>query len=130
MAVVSRGHRVLSQVRETEFYLGDSLFLSDYLFSSLASVYPIMGMDAPEYVMEVNVHMMNNENPIRRMVKYTFDAEKSDMAREIKLDPLCGYSEKSISLVSSNVMRRFDMTEGELIAIHAVPPEPRSLREL
>ncbi|MFH1623035.1 MAG: hypothetical protein ABIA12_00745 [Candidatus Aenigmatarchaeota archaeon] len=130
MAVVSKGHRVFSQVFETSFYSGNNLFLSDLLFSSLASVYPLVGKEEPEEKMDVKVWLVNNTNPIRRMVEYTFEAEKSGIAREINLDPLCGYSEKSVSLASSNAMRRYDLTEGELIAIHAVPPEARYLGEL
>jgi len=130
MAVVSRGHRVYSQVLETSFYNSDSLFLSDFLFSSLASVYPLIGKEEPEEEMDVNVWMLNNTNPLRRMVKYRFRAERSDIAREINLDPVCGYSEKMVSLVSQNVMKRFDITEGEMVAIYAVPPVARSLDEL
>ncbi len=130
MSVVSEGYRAISQVFETDYYSSNHLFISDFLFSSLASVYPLVGQDTPKDVIDVKVHLMYNKNPIRRMMKYPFEAQKSDIARQIEKDPLLGYYEKSISLLNSDIMDKLDLESGELIAIHAMVPGVSSLEEL
>ena len=128
--LIVRGIPLITEVYTTNVLASDNLFVPTDLYDNLSYVYTVRGMSPPNEKMKILVDTPKNKNPLRRMIRYNLEAEKLHSARLLESEPLCGYMEKNIALLSEHMMERMELEDKEKILLRASVPEPSSINDL